>query len=149
MEIAEGLISAVRGHRATVRVDAPLTCARCAAGRGCGAALLQGTDRVTTIEIDVPPGCSAAVGDRVQLTVASGELLRGAMLGYGIPLAGMLAVPGLLAGLTSAPGDAATVLAAAGGLLAGWLASRYLLRRGNPCRRLVATIESSGNGRVR
>ena len=44
------------GVRAVIEVDAQLACPRCAEGRGCGAGLLSGADRVRTVEARIPPG---------------------------------------------------------------------------------------------
>lgn len=81
------------GHTATVAVDAGIACARCAAGKGCGAALLAGDPGVRHFEVAVPEGLELASGDRVRLTLAPRHLLEASLAVYGWPLLALVAVP--------------------------------------------------------
>ena len=108
-----------------VDVDAPLACARCAAGKGCGAGLFAsgGTRRV---EATIPASLDISQGDKVAIDLADRSLLPAALIVYGWPLAGA-AAGGLLASLGPWTGDLATVAGAIGGfLVAAFLASRRL-----------------------
>lgn len=101
-----------------VQPDQPVACARCAAGRGCGAGVFSRS--VGTISIVAPdPSALPAAGERVNLVVESGGLLRGAGIVYGLPLAGALLAAALVSLVSQS--DAATALAALLGLLTGAL----------------------------
>lgn len=79
-----------------------------------------------------------ATGQTVTLTVADGELLRSAARLYLPPFAGLLLGP-MLARYLLQPGDALAAVAAAIGLLGGWLAARAWVR----ARPLNATVSRS------
>lgn len=120
-------VLAVAGERARVCVDTPAACARCAAGRGCGALVFS---RRGPVEIDarVAPGLVLRPGDRVRLELESDRLLAVAGLAYGLPLAGLVA--GTIAAGAWAPGsELASVAGALTGLLAGALGGRRGLAR--------------------
>lgn len=115
----------------TVRVQAAAGCARCAAGRGCGAGL--GSSGPRSFDIELPLSRDAAslrVGDSVALDLEPGNLLRAALLAYGVPLLGAA----LLAAVAYAMGASEPVAAGSAllGLVAGMLASGYRSRQG-PC----------------
>ena len=105
-------------------------CARCAAGRGCGAGLFGQRRQPAVIEAKVAAGVTLAPGDRVRLEFLAPELVRAAWLAYGLPLAGLLI--GVLIATRLAPGDdVAAVASAALGLFAGaWYGRRSLLHGG-------------------
>ena len=88
------IVSVAPGH-ATVMVDAALVCARCAAGKGCGAGLLTGASRSRLIDVSVTPGMDLKPGDDVRLTLAPSHLQRAAVLAYGMPLAGVIIALGI------------------------------------------------------
>jgi sigma-E factor negative regulatory protein RseC len=116
-------VVAVEPETATVIVqpDQPVACARCAAGRGCGAGVFSrtvGTISVTMAE-DAP---LPANGERVNLVLESGGLLRGAGIVYGLPLAGALFAAPLAAAAVES--DAAVAVAALVGLIVGALVAR-------------------------
>ncbi len=113
------------GRLAVIHVDAPLACARCAAGKGCGAGVFASGDS-RRIEATVPDTLHIAAGDTVAFELADRALLPAASIVYGWPLAGAVA-GGLLASLGPWTGDAVAAAGAAGGLvLAAILASRRL-----------------------
>lgn len=102
---------------ADIAVATKLACARCRAGRGCGAGLpgVGGGERV--LRVAVPRGVELTAGDPVTLRISGPALLAAAAIAYGLPLAGLLL--GALLGHLLVPGDAGAVLAALAGLLAG------------------------------
>lgn len=108
-------VTGYRGDRLLADVPRQRACARCLDGRGCGMGLL-GSRRTDTVTVEVEaPAERPAPGSTVSLSGAPG-VVGAALLGYGLPLAG------LLAGAVSGP---ALSLA---GLAAGMMSSRWLLR---------------------
>jgi sigma-E factor negative regulatory protein RseC len=114
------------GIRATVDVDAEAVCARCASGRGCGAGILPGRSGKRRLEVMVGPGLQLAEGDVVGIELAPRDVLRAALIVYGLPLTGAISGAALayLAGL----GDGAAAIVAIGGVCAGLMISRHKLR---------------------
>ncbi len=121
-------------------IDAAPACARCAAGKGCGAGILAGPGRPRRFAVARDPALSLSVGDQVRLSMRSSHLLRASVLAYGLPLAGI--VLSLAAGswIIDGLGDSQAVMIALPGYLAGYATGRYLLRRENCMERLVPTI---------
>jgi sigma-E factor negative regulatory protein RseC len=115
------------GVRALVDVDAREICPRCAAGRGCGAGIFGGRQRVRQVEARIAPGLDLDEGDTVSIELAPEHILRAAVIVYGLPLCGaaIAAAIAYLAGL----GDAGAAALALLGLLAGLLAGRRRLDR--------------------
>lgn len=132
------LVDSRSGARAVVEVDVAASCPRCAAGKGCGAGLLQ-SGGLRQIEVEVPDGIQPHVDDRVEVSLAPHHLLQAAATVYGFPLTGGLAGAALAYGL--ALGDTAAAVAALVGLGGGLVASRWRLRQGSCLRRLTPTIE--------
>lgn len=146
MEKAVGRVTRIADDGATVSVDVGAGCARCAAGRGCGAALLAGPDRKVEIRLELPAGSGLREGDRIALTISPRHLLRGAFLAYGLPLAGLLVAAGLLRAVAGDVPDWQAILAAAGGLGAGIASSRRILGNERICRRFVPEYAGTGAG---
>lgn len=116
---------------------AAAACAACAGRRGgCALRWLAGPGNAMLDVVDpAPRGPALQPGDGVIVEVDDGELLRAAALAYLPPLAGLLAVPLVVAVLL--PGHEAAALAGAAlGLLAGWGVARAWLRRSPPRYRL-------------
>ena len=88
-----GEIAGLDGRRATVVVAAGVACARCAAGRGCGAGLLSPAPGKRRFDVEVPAGLDVACGDRVRLELRPRDLLGASWLVYGMPLLAMTAAP--------------------------------------------------------
>ena len=127
-----------RGVRALVEVEAAAVCARCAAGRGCGAGVFpvrQGTRR---LDVALPGDRDFTAGDVVNIELAPGNVLRAALIVYGLPLAGA-AVSAALAYALSL-GDAGAAAFAIGGLLAGALAGRRRLSADACIARFTPTV---------
>src|SRR5690606_15793996 len=100
----EGTVVTASGTFATVRVEASLACARCAAGRGCGAGLLQ-KGRTRTFEARVPADLHLEPGDIVRLELKPDHLLQAASLAYGLPLLGIMLGVGAASGLADADNE--------------------------------------------
>ena len=110
---------------AIIKVEAAVACARCAAGKGCGAGLFANGE-ARRVEARIPDSLRVAEGDTVAIDLADRALLPAAIIVYGWPLAGA-AVGAILARLGPWAGDAITAAGAAGGLvIAAWLAHRRL-----------------------
>ena len=141
MEPPTGKIVAISRGSATVAVARTTACARCAAGKGCGAGLLGSKRPDALLEVSLPEASDLEIGDSVRLALAPANLLRASLLVYGPPLAGIVAVPAagwLLAGPLS---DAAAAGLAVAGFVSGVMTSRSLLERQGCLTRLTPTIE--------
>lgn len=138
-ETPEAQVVAVHPDFVTVRVDAPVVCPRCAAGRGCGAAtaFARGTSR--TLDI-AAPGNTLQVGDSVRLSLAPSRLLQAAWLVYGLPLSGMVGAIAVMTFALDRGSDLTAVAIALGGLVAGFLLGRRRLRRAACWSRFVPTV---------
>lgn len=130
VDAPEARVIAAGRERATVSVDASAVCARCAAGRGCGAGLFGQRRKPAIIEAKLTEGLTLVAGDRVRLEFVPAELVRAAWLAYGLPLAGLIAA--VLVAARLAPGnELAAVVGAALGLVAGaWYGRRSLRQSG-------------------
>ena len=115
-----------RGRRAIVAVEAGAVCARCASGRGCGAGVFMTRQGARHLEVALGGGSDLAEGDVVSIELAPGNVLRAALLVYGLPLAG--AAAGASLAFVVALGDVAAAAAALAGLAAGAVAGRRRLR---------------------
>lgn len=124
--------------RAVVEVEAGLVCARCTAGRGCGAGVLSGRPGNRRLEATVERDLELAEGDVVSISLAPGSVLRAALFVYGLPLAGATAAA-LLAYML-ALGDGGAAAMAIGGLLGGAMLSRYRLRTGSCLASFTPTV---------
>lgn len=110
---------------ALVEVRAEIVCARCAAGKGCGAGLFGKRETMRRIEVAVPDRAAVHEGDSVKLVMQDRDLLAASMIVYGCPLAGGVIAALLAWQLGSSDGIAA--LAALGGIGAGvWFARRRI-----------------------
>ena len=118
---------AADGRRAVVDVQAAEACPRCAAGRGCGAGILQGTGKTRRIEASIETGLVLQEGDTVRLELAGSSVLKASAIVYGLPLLGAAvgAAFAYLAGL----GDAGAATLAIAGLAVGFFAGRKRLLR--------------------
>lgn len=127
-----------RGVRALVDVEAAAVCARCAAGRGCGAGVFPARQGFRRLDVALPEGLDLAAGDVVSIELAPGSVLRAALIVYGMPLAGAAAAAVLAYALSM--GDSGAAAFAAAGLLAGALVGRRRLRDDACLARLTPTI---------
>lgn len=142
MENPQGTIVAVirdsGGARAIVDVDAGAVCARCAAGRGCGAGILSGQAGSRRLEVLVESDLDLVEGDVVGIELAPRNVLRAALIVYGLPLAG--AVCGAALAYLAALGDGAAAVMAVGGLFAGIMIGRHRLRDDSCLARFTPTV---------
>lgn len=140
MEKTRGRILSVLpdGTSATVQVESAMSCARCAAGKGCGAGVF-GSDRgPRQFEAPVVYRSKLRTGDEVQIELAPRSVLRAAWIVYGVPLAGALVAAGVatVADLT----DFGSLLAIMAGLVLAGYISRRRLRRSECLRRFTPVI---------
>lgn len=140
MQSSLATVISVMRDSVLVSIDAAPACARCAAGKGCGAGILAGPDEPRQIEVALNPALSLRVGDQVRLSLHSSHLLRASVLAYGLPLAGIVLSLAAGAWIVDGLSDTQAVMIALPGYLAGYLTGRYLLRRENCIERLVPTI---------
>jgi sigma-E factor negative regulatory protein RseC len=138
MNAPEARVVAAGSDFATVSVEAVAACARCAAGRGCGAGLLQ-QGRTRLIEVSVAAGLDLEPGDRVRLELAPERILRAAWLAYGLPLLAMVLGVAFAAGMAQPVNDFVAVVAGAGGLAGGVVLGRGLLRK-HACLRTIRPV---------
>ena len=127
------------GKRAVVAVEVAAACPRCAAGKGCGAGLLTGTSGVRQVEASIGSGLNLTEGDNVEISLAPDNLLRAAIMVYGIPMLG--AGIGAIVAFGLSLGDAAAAGAALLGLGLGLVVSRGRLRQESCLSRFVPTVE--------
>jgi sigma-E factor negative regulatory protein RseC len=135
----QSLIASNGAVRAVVEVDVSKACPRCAAGKGCGAGLFTGSGRKRSVEAIVGEHLSLAEGDSVEISLASDNLLKAALIVYGMPLIGAIAAAGLAYLLQL--GDSAAAVAAVLGLMSGLLAGRWLLSRDECLENFVPYVE--------
>ena len=122
------LIDGDDGLRADVVLDSLPACARCRAGKGCGAGVFTPEAAERRVRVGIPTGSTVAMGDTVCLAVTGTSLSAAAFTAYGLPLGGALA--GGVMGLLLSTGDAVAAVIAVAGLLAGaWLARREARRQ--------------------
>lgn len=118
METIKGRVLSVDGTQGALRVLVEVesvACARCAAGRGCGAGLATGGGSAARrLVAGAEPGIVLRPGDAVVLGLARRRLLSAAVHAWGLPLAGALSAA-VLAGLAGAGDGLAAVIALAGG----------------------------------
>ena len=129
---------------AVVEVTAALRCARCAAGRGCGAGIQDGQSKPRQVRARLAPGLQVREGDEVEIALASNDILRASLIVYGLPLAG--AGLGAGAAYLAGAGDLVAATAALGGLCAGVLAARGRLQRAGCLQRFSPTVTSRADG---
>lgn len=125
-------ITAVHGDRVSLIVDAPLACARCAAGKGCGAGLLGRRAAAKAFELPRPAGLELCVGDEVTLDIQPERLLQASIWAYGLPLAAMLLGPVVAHWLWGPLSDSQLALASLAGLGLAIVVGRRLLVN-EPC----------------
>lgn len=123
MHETSGVVVALDGDFAIVRLEASSGCGRCHEPGGCGGGANIGRMLCSTESRDfraLNPEC-VPVGASVRLTIADGAVRRSAVLAYGIPLLALFA--GALAGNALA-GEAGSIAGALAGIVVGWLVLR-------------------------
>lgn len=146
-EAVTGIVDSTRAGRARVRVDSAIACARCAAGKGCGAGMFQG-DKTTHIDVAIPDGIAINSGDTVSLAIGTQQVLRAALIAYALPLGCVLLALGIAQFWLDELQDGHALLAALVGLVSGLAIGRRLLRGERACRRFrPILVGAGGNGR--
>lgn len=143
METVRGLVNSVADGRVNILVAEPIRCARCAAGKGCGAGLRLAGNQPVEIDIDLPGGVVLRAGDAVELRIDSRYLLKAALLAYGLPLLSLLVFVGG-ASLGGVESDAVVVACGVAGLVSGLALGRRFLSASYPCREFVPEIVRPG-----
>ena len=142
MEQAFGRVIAIQTasapSSAEVEVRGGVTCARCASGRGCGAALLGSNNEKRCIAARIATGINVQEGDEVCMELASRRLLQASWLVYGTPLAAAL-VASAAAYLTNLPDPYAAVAAVVGAGV-GVVIARSRLRKTTCLRQFMPII---------
>ena len=139
MHQAEAIVTSVSGKHAIVRAGS-MVCARCAAGKGCGAGVFGAGGKAREMTVTVADGLRVAPGDPVILSLRDSSLTRAAWYAYGLPLAGLLSASALAALLGA--DDAAALLSGAAGLAGGLIAGRWLGRRQDCVSRMRPVISA-------
>jgi len=149
MNAPEARVVTTGSNFATVAVEAAAACARCAAGRGCGAGLLQ-KGRTRLIQVRVADGLALEPGDCVRLELKPLRLLRAAWLAYGLPLFAMVLFVAAATAMADLAGDIGVMAFGAAGLATGLIAGRRILRRDSCLQHLtpVASERISARGNV-
>ena len=112
---------------AVVEVAASIRCARCAAGKGCGAGILGGDEKLRRVDALLANDLDVGEGDQVAIELAPNNLLRASSIVYGLPLLG--AVGGASGAWLSGMGDLGAAIAALAGVGVGILSGRRHLQR--------------------
>lgn len=142
MDAPIATITSLSGGLATLSVARAEVCARCAAGKGCGAGLLGVDQTPAKIVVQVPESMNLDVGDQVTLELSPDSLLKASMLVYGLPLAGVLSIL-LLGWIVAGPlSDALAVALALVGMLAGLITGRAKLGRNRCLEQFMPSISS-------
>ena len=142
MEQAVGRVIAIQTasspFSAEVEVSSTITCARCASGRGCGAALLGASSKNRRIAARIGSGINVQEGDEVRMELGSRRLLRASWLVYGTPLTAALIASAAahFAGLR----DPYTAVAALVGVGLGMVIARSRLRKTACLQQFTPTI---------
>jgi positive regulator of sigma E activity len=121
-----GLITRIHDGRAVVECEAGTSCHACLAGHGCGLGplltMFRRRDSRFSVEVDIGPGQSAEVGDRVRVGLPANEIIKMSSIAYLFPLIGMLTGAWMSATLLPQFGDISGVAGALAGLFSGWAA---------------------------
>lgn len=144
MNQAEGIVVAVDGRHVVVEVNASV-CARCAAGRGCGAGVFSAATGKRRVSANLSAGSAVQAGDVVAISMSRKSVLAAASIVYGYPLAG--AAFGAMLGAAGSTGDLAAALCALAGMITGALLARYRLGRHRCLRQFVPSVQP-GRGRA-
>ena len=123
---------------AVVEVAASAGCARCASGKGCGAGILGGSEKTRCIDALIAQGLEVRAGDRVSIQLAPANLMRAALLVYGLPLTG--AIVASAAAWLLGTGDSGAVAMALFGAGLGMLLGRLRLRKARCLRDFTPTV---------
>lgn len=116
--LAHGWVESVKDGYAFVQTQRETGCGGCAATATCGTSVLQKMF-VNPSLLKVSNHLNARPGDEVELALEGQDLLKQALMAYGLPLVGLFS-GALLAMLFVDGGDLAAMLGAAVGLVVAW-----------------------------
>lgn len=140
MDSPVATITSISNGMATVTVSRSVACARCAAGKGCGAGLLGGNPKPVRLQVPLPEEMGLQVGDQVCLELSPESLLRASFLVYGLPLVGVV-IALLIGWLVAGPlPDTSAIGLAIVGLLTGLAVGRARIGRNRCLERFVPAI---------
>ncbi|MGI9223748.1 MAG: SoxR reducing system RseC family protein [Woeseiaceae bacterium] len=119
MENPQGRVLTVdkQALAAVVEIAAAFSCARCAAGKGCGAGLFDSGRQSRRISANIAAGIDVNEGDEVSIELAPRHVLNAALIVYGTPLGGGLV--GAILAYALGLGDLYAAIAALAGITAG------------------------------
>lgn len=130
MNEMRAIVVGLHGSEAEIAPVGGNGCGHCANGNGCGSGKLSQlfcTSKQRTFTVS--NAIRAQVGDEVNVGLPDGVLLRNSILMYVLPLTFMLGASLLVSGIFQGASDAAALLGAMAGLLAGFLVVRQLTKR--------------------
>ena len=143
MDHPQGTVVSIRQYagdwKASIEVDATVHCARCAAGKGCGASLPGRVEGRRQLVVSVAPDQNIRAGDRVRLRLAPRNLLKAASWVYGLPLLASLAAAAVAFAVNAT--DTIAAAAALLGCAAGLAVSYRRLRAAGCLRSLEPAVE--------
>ena len=142
MDSPAATVTSLSNGMATVTVSRLVACARCAAGKGCGAGLLGGNPAPAEIQVQVPESMTLRVGDQVTLELSPDSLLKASFLVYGLPLLGVVVIL-IIGWLVAGPlNDVTAIALAIVGLLAGLTTGRARLGQNRCLEQFMPSISS-------
>lgn len=109
----EGVVTAVRGARASVRTERKSACGQCAVNGACGTSLLERFFGRRPVELLAANEIGARVGERVAVGVSESSLLAAAAAAYLVPLVALMAGAALGQSFGDTWADLASLLGAA------------------------------------
>lgn len=142
----QGTVLSVEGHTACVRIERQSTCGSCSARSGCGSGVLSEVLGRKAVEVSIGHPGTLQPGDTVTLGIRDQALVSGALAMYLLPLAGLVALPGLVMLFAPELGEGVHLLAGALGFTAGLFAVRAWLRRRAPDLAPVLLERQTGSG---
>ena len=113
-----GIVIGLHEGRTRIRLESPPACAGCGSRGTCA----SGAAKSQIVEVDLLQPCLP--GEQVTLVLPETSIAFAALLGYLLPVIGLLL--GAILGATFFAGDLAAVLSAAGGFAGGLLGVRFL-----------------------
>ena len=151
MMMERGRVVAVSQDAIWIRIVRSSSCGQCGAGDECGTGLIDRwiNARMTDIRIRRTDNTPVCVGDQAQIGIEDHAVLRASLIGYGLPLLGLL-LGAVLGAAVSAGDDAVSMLAGFSGLIAGLVGARWLavigLSRSEPeLLRVIPAVTAESN----
>lgn len=119
--LAYGWVESVSEGYALIRTQRETGCGGCASTETCGTSVLQKMF-VSPAELKVINHLNTRPGDEVELALEGQDLLKQALMAYGLPLFGLFAGALLAMALMGSNSDLAAIIGAAIGLVSAWFA---------------------------